>query len=301
MSEIKHPYFSVIVPFYRDWHRLGLCVEALLQQTFPLNEIEIILVNNDLDKLIPVGLPWLDKVKLVWEQKKGSYAARNKGIELSKGQILCFTDSDCIPANDWLENAYKCFQDPLVDRVGGKISLFYIDSNKKKLAELYEDAFAFNQKQNVEELKGAVTANLFVRKTVFDIVGTFNDQKFSGEDFGWNRRANRYQFRLAYAENVVVAHPARSSLKLLALKKRRVYGGIKQFNWNNPIRLILSEIFFIPLNFLVQFVIPGSKIVRDSRYTFWERIKVLYVLFYLYLVVQVEHYRLFFGGEKIRI
>src|SRR5690606_33493940 len=100
---------SVIIPTYHDWARLILCVEALKNQSFPQEDFEVLIVNNDpLDK-VPAGFPIFPNFSIINEEKPGSYAARNSAIKIAKGEILAFTDSDCIPDKDWLQNAYRYF------------------------------------------------------------------------------------------------------------------------------------------------------------------------------------------------
>jgi glycosyltransferase involved in cell wall biosynthesis len=45
-----------------------------------------------------------------FEARPGSYAARNTGIELARGDILAFTDADCLPAADWIEHGLAALQ-----------------------------------------------------------------------------------------------------------------------------------------------------------------------------------------------
>src|SRR3990170_3006911 len=97
------PKISVIVPVYNDAQRIGKCIESLLQQTYPHEKYEVIIIDNgstdetrEVIKKYPVKLLIEDKIQ-------SSYAARNKGIKNAKGEVIAFTDSDCIPGNDWIE------------------------------------------------------------------------------------------------------------------------------------------------------------------------------------------------------
>ena len=149
MSKAK-PIISVIIPTYHDWDRLEVCINSLNNQTLSKKIYEIIIVNNDPEDSPPDENSYLG-INLISERKSGSYAARNTGIKFAKGNILAFTDSDCIPYEDWLENIYRLMSNnPKLSRVGGKVELFY-SSNTLSLGELYEKAFAFPQKAYVNK------------------------------------------------------------------------------------------------------------------------------------------------------
>lgn len=93
---------TVIIPVYNNAEMLALCLEAIRAQTFPAERFEVIVVDNaSTDNCRSV----VDAHGFIYllETKPGSYAARNAGIRLAKGEILAFTDSDCRPASGWLE------------------------------------------------------------------------------------------------------------------------------------------------------------------------------------------------------
>lgn len=216
------PYVSVIIPTYRDWDALDLCLRALVKQTYPKDRFEVLIVNNDPDSSCPFSLPD-SNMKLICEERRGSYAARNSGIERSEGDVIALTDSDCIPDGCWIENAVEVLNGG-ADRVAGKVELFY-HADKLTAAELYEKVFAFDQQSYIELFGASVTANLVVKRNVFNAVGLFDSALMSGGDMEWGRRATSKGFSLALSPNVVVRHPARKTLKELLIKSKRVTAG----------------------------------------------------------------------------
>lgn len=216
---------SVIVPTYRDWDRLALCLDALRRQTYPETLVEILIVNNDPQAMLPASLELAPNARLLEEERPGSYAARNRGLEEASGDLIAFTDSDCVPEPDWIANAVveagglanKKF------RITGPVRMFR-DPRGSWLAWKFESVTAFNQKHNVR--KGvAVTANLIVSRVVFERVGVFDAALFSGGDVAWNRLASQLGVPLVHSDKVVVNHPARVSMKEILNKSRRVFGG----------------------------------------------------------------------------
>lgn len=103
MSEVVAGFISVIIPVFNDRERLKLCLTALENQTYPQELYELVLVDNGSEENIAEIAHQFKQVVLTTEKQRGSYAARNRGIKIAKGELLAFTDSDCIPANDWLE------------------------------------------------------------------------------------------------------------------------------------------------------------------------------------------------------
>lgn len=215
------PVVSVIIPTYNDDLRLQQCLEALRKQDFRNGDYEIIIVNNS---SIPLNAKLPDnRFKVLEELRPGSYAARNHGVLNARSEFLAFTDSDCLPDPSWLSEGVGHLEEHGVDRVAGEIKVFP-RMEKMTPVECYEKIFAFDQKKNVRN-GVAVTANLFVRKKVFDQVGFFNDKIFSGGDTEWNGRATYVGVGLGYSPIAIVRHPARHSWSELAEKIRRTTGG----------------------------------------------------------------------------
>lgn len=281
-------HFSVIIPTYKDWKRLQVCVNALIQQSLPIENFEILIVDNANQHVVPNTFRAPSNLKLLHEAKPGSYAARNTAIKQSKGKILAFTDSDCIPDKDWLKNALRTFKEKGCQRIGGKVLLFYKNPKKKTWAELYESVFAFNQRENVEIRKLSVTANFFVQKEIFISIGLFDDSKMSGEDWGWNRRVTNKGISIDYGPDIIVQHPARHKITELTQKVKRVAGGMKLSK--NPFKRFTK---FIRL-FIDKFLKPCQQLWKENL-TIIEKFKIIGVVFYLYIVYTIEYIKLLFG------
>ncbi len=101
---------SVIVPAYNAVDTIEKCLRALLDQSYPRDDYEVIVVDDgstDRTREIVGKYP----VKLLSQPNQGPAVARNLGVENAEGDIILFTDSDCEPARDWIEQMVKPFQD----------------------------------------------------------------------------------------------------------------------------------------------------------------------------------------------
>ena len=133
MSVTKTPFVSVIVPVYNQGAQLQRCLAALAAQTYERSRFEIIVVDNgseDADAIAAAVAPY-SNARLTLEATPGSYAARNHGLTLAQGDILAFTDADCLPATDWLaEGVRQLTQHPNCGQVIGEIELFFCRLHK---------------------------------------------------------------------------------------------------------------------------------------------------------------------------
>lgn len=234
--ESSHPFVSVIIPVFNDAERLAACLDALDRQTYPAERWEAIVVDNgstESPRGIVAKYPF---AQFAEEAKPGSYAARNRGIALAKGEVLAFTDSDCIPQSSWLASGVKRLVEvPDCGFVGGAVEIFPLDPHRPTSVELFDMSFGLRQEENVE--RGfSVTANMFTRRSVFDRRGGFDTELKSGGDEEWGRRVSAAGEASCYAPRAVVRHPARRTYGAIIRQTRRHTGGRYDRHRNNPYR-----------------------------------------------------------------
>lgn len=218
------PFVSIIIPTFNDSEALECCLAALSEQTYPQECYEIIVINNNPSR--PLQAFSQTPIIVLEEWKTGSYAARNCGVRAAKGEVLAFTDADCLPSSEWIQlGVENLLERPEFSLVAGNIEITLSSRKRSTPFELYELSQAFNQRQYVRRDKYAATANLFARKEVFESVGLFSEELKSGGDFEWGRRASAAGYSFLYRNDVKIYHPARKSLKEIIGKTRRIIGG----------------------------------------------------------------------------
>lgn len=166
-------HISVIVPFYNSQRYIEHCIQALLDQSYPSQLYEVIMVDNNSTDRSSAIVRKYPRIKLLSEAKQGAYAARNRGVAASSGEILAFTDPDCVPSKDWLQQIDSIFRRSGVGIIIGT-QQFALDSLALRLLEDYED------EKNNYILNGTIrrayyghTNNMAVRKGLFSELGWF--------------------------------------------------------------------------------------------------------------------------------
>lgn len=289
------PRMSVIIPTYRDWNTLAVCLDALRKQSVAPEKFEIVVANNDPSMLVPSEFELPSNGIMINVDQPGSYAARNAAVKVSRADLLAFTDSDCVPERNWLASALKLFDDnPNVLRIAGEVRFFVEDGNWSAAA-LYDRTFTLQQKRFSKEGKAA-TANAFSRRTVFDAVGLFDPKLLTGGDHEWSQRAQIAGFTLAYCSEAVVGHPARSSLVEIIRKTRRFAGGTIARKRERGDKIILPHFD----NILPPFR-RALLLFRSNDLTTWEALRVWMVLYLTRLIFVAEQVRLVtYGGQYER-
>jgi hypothetical protein len=132
-------------------------------------------------------------------------------------------DSDCVPAADWIERGVAALDSQEADLIGGHVK--FVFSPRANPAEMYDALIHMQMKRSIENQGTSPTANLFIQRTVFDRMGLFMPDVKSGGDTIWTQRATDAGFKLKYAAEVQVLHPARGLRELLK-KNYRVASGV---------------------------------------------------------------------------
>jgi glycosyltransferase involved in cell wall biosynthesis len=213
-------FVSVVVPHFEDLERLDKCLAALERQTMARSAFEIIVADNN----SPSGAAAVEhriagRAKLVVVTERGAGAARNGGVAIARGDILAFTDSDCIPEPAWLVEGVKSLAEH--DFTGGRMEVLIDDPARMSGPEAFEMVFAFHNEAYVRRRGFTVTANMFCHRELFDKVGGFVASGVS-EDWEWCIRARALGYRIGYAGAACVGHPARRTWPDLLEKWRRI-------------------------------------------------------------------------------
>jgi glycosyltransferase involved in cell wall biosynthesis len=219
------PAFSVIVPVWNRELQIKLCLTALMHQDYPSDLYEIIVVDNGSTDGTLAAIRSFPRVRLLQASDPGSYSARNIGIAAATGEYLAFTDSDCLPATDWLSAAAVAIkQHPEVAIYGGAIELFASERDLR-VCHIYETLFHMRQETAVRTGR-CITANWVSPSAVIRRVGGFNAAMKSSGDNELARRIHALKLPLLYVPTMVVRHPVRGRVAALIQKRRRHQGGV---------------------------------------------------------------------------
>jgi glycosyltransferase involved in cell wall biosynthesis len=302
IESIENKFVSVVIPVFNDYDLLMKCLKALEHQKYPSDLYEVIVIDNGSDKKVEDIEGIFKNVIFDIELKKGSYAARNKGIRLAKGEIIAFTDSDCMPDKEWLERGVLCLLGiKNCGLVGGRVDLYFKNPDNPTAVELYESVMTLQQKTNIEERSFGATANVFTYKRVLDKVGLFSESMKSGGDYEWGKRVGEAGYVLSYCDDARVSHPARHSLGQLYQRQTRLMGGKLDINEK---RSFFVRVRVAVYNMFMMLIPPGItvlRLIKDDRIPgLTNKCKVVVVGILARLLRFLESLRLSAGGSSRR-
>ena len=206
---------SVIIPHLDQLAGLDLCLRSLEAQTLERSRFEIIVVDNGSICRPEALISRYPGVRLLHETSPGPGPARNRGARSANGDILCFIDADCRAHPDWLAVALRALRSaPDGTILGGQVPIWREDETHYSAIEAYESIFNYRQQLHIERHGYSGTGNLVVRRDDFHKAGPFAGILFA-EDMEWGRRARSAGCNFKYVPEMIVFHPARSSLKTL--------------------------------------------------------------------------------------
>ncbi len=247
------PSVSIIIPVKNDSRRLKKCLSAIANQTYTGVIETIVIDNNSTENIYSVTSHY--QCKLITELKPGSYAARNRGIKSSTGEIIAFTDADTIPDSSWITNGVQSLTSPIAGLVAGHIE-FAFKGHRPNPVE-YLDSL-LHLKQEVYAIRGyAATGNAFTWAWMFEVVGLFDDTLLSLGDRQWGERVSSAGYKVVYSQNAIVHHPARATLAAL-LKKARFQARSKAIFHPWTIREIIGLLLPESLKFYRAFLSDRS-------------------------------------------
>lgn len=224
----SYPSLSIIVPVRNMVRTVRDTLESLMTLNYPRDLLEIIFVDGesrDGTREIVSEYP----VRLISQEGKGLNAARNTGIKYSKGEIIAYTDGDCVVSRDWAERIAANFKDPNVGCVGGTLE----GHDKTHPLSNYIDETFFQvtpgfrvriETTDLELLQFPAGANMAFRRSALARVKFFDERITYGfDDLQPIEEMGFKGFRIVLDPKVRVRHQHRNTLRGL-LKQHFNYG-----------------------------------------------------------------------------
>lgn len=193
--------------------KLARCLESLAGLNGVENWELVLIDNGSTDSTASVidgfAQSYAHRLLRVFEPRPGLGIARNAGVAVASGDILAFTDDDCYPAREFLDELQRVFSDRSVGYMGGRILLYDQDDAPVSIRVTTEARFVgAHSFVHTGLIQGA---NMACRRAVIDSVGAFDADfgagtPFPAEDVEFVARASAAGWCGGYFPGPVVYH-----------------------------------------------------------------------------------------------
>jgi glycosyltransferase involved in cell wall biosynthesis len=207
---------SIVIPTRNRVALLEKCLQKLLAQDMPAEELEIIVVDDgstDETSARVCGIAAQSRVaiRLIKGKGRGPAAARNIGWRAAKAPIILFTDDDCEPSSDWVrEIADFLDANPEFGGVGGQIMRLH----EAVIPRYIDYCKAMEHPGSNFNAHYLVTANAAYKRSLLGLLNGF-DESFpcaGGEDPDLSIRVRARGDQLAKIPRALVRHNHPDSL-----------------------------------------------------------------------------------------
>ncbi len=240
---------SVVIPTKNEGHRIRQTLEALRVQT--LQPFEVVVVDaRSRDGTVAVAESY--GARVLYESYGTRAGGCQVGVEAARGDLVAFTDADCVPDPDWLQKLAARMTDGVAG-VGGRIvnhgESFWEQSIDAALDTLIGSANSvqgrpFTTSRSVPSISGC--NSLYRRQELLD-VGGFRTDLVTTEDTELNRRV-RTRGTLLYTPDAIVQHRHQRDLKAFAKRMYQYgYGRGQSLLVDPPLLAPLAAPLLIPL------------------------------------------------------
>ena len=237
---------TVVIPTHHRPEALSLLLDSLRGLNYPTGRLEVIVVGGEHDPGRPIVQAFANSSEFPAtylvvpdHSLRSASFKRNEGARMARGDVLAFTDDDCVVHPDWLTHAVPVFQSPEVGGAEGAVEI----PKPSKATLTYRDS------QRLSFPGGYQTCNIFYRKTVFEECGGF-DLAFPYylEDTDLAYTVIERGYTIPFAATAMVRHPVQPGRPLKSLTIARTVELMPYlFKKHGPSREILKKIVR-PLN-----------------------------------------------------
>lgn len=270
---------AVVSAVYNEEKHIARLIESLLGQTRVPDEV-VFVDDGSTDHTTQVIEQYLKQyslIRLIRNINQGPAASRNLAWKNTTADIVIFTDGDCVPDRDWLENLKKRFFSEEVVAVGGAYRTL---NTERILARFVGWEFSWRYRNVENEIDAHGAYNLAIRRSVLQEMKGFNEhyKAPSGEDWDLTYRISQ-KYKMLFAKDAVVAHAHPESFWwYMKNQARRGFDRIKLYN-DHPEkrsgdiytgRIVKYQVLaagLLPIVFLLS-RIPGFSVITLGLFIF---------------------------------
>lgn len=213
---VHYPLCSIVIPTRERPQALQNCLRALAQLDYPRDGFEVIVVDDGSRvNLEPVIAPITQEIhaRLVCAPHAGPAAARNAGARQARGELLAFTDDDCMPDAQWLAALVERYVAARDGMFGGKTVNSLPTNLCSSASQLLIDYLYQYYNADPDRSRFIASNNMAVPAERFHRAGGFDESfpKAAAEDREFCDRWISLGYRIALAPKAIVyhAHPLR--------------------------------------------------------------------------------------------
>lgn len=213
------PFVSVVIPVKNAQRFIPQCLNSLNKLNYPKDRYEIIIVDSsstDKTRELASSLG----ARVVIADGESVCSGRNSGFKAAKGEIIAFSDADCVMDRDWLFNAVKYFKDETIGCVGGP-SLTPEDETDfgKACGFIFShriftggSTYGLNLKE-VKIVKHNPGCNAIYQRAALEKVMPVDECFIEGEDVIMNKRIADLGYKFLYTPDTRLWHYRSSTIK----------------------------------------------------------------------------------------
>lgn len=263
MSSSPAHKITVYIPAYNVAEFLAPCIEALLAQSQPANEI-LVIDDGSQDNSAEIASRYPQVTLIKHPFNKGLAAARNTALRSARNELVASIDADCVAAPSWLAELARNLADPAVVGVGGKL----VEGVQRSTADRWR-AVHMPQHWGDNPIRGPRFLfgcnNLFRKSAVLAIGGYDEKMRTNGEDTDLCARLRDRNAEFLYAPSAQAIHLRRdTTLSLLDTYWRWWRFGVNAYANGPRLRSVLGHAIFV--HFRYNFLGPLRKDIAARRW-----------------------------------
>ena len=180
----KLPLVSIVIITLNRRKHLESCLRSLFKLDYPSSKLQIIVVDGgSKDGTIEMLTDEFSQVHLVTENRKGVAIARNTGWKHSNGELIAYTDDDCIVDRCWIRAIVNALESNDAKVAGGPLTYLYPELMPKSYIGTPLGAFDLGAKQHLLKIgQNLITANIIVRAEVFSKISFFESLVYNDSE-----------------------------------------------------------------------------------------------------------------------